>query len=45
MLREDVADWFDLNSDSPYMLIVADLKNGHRRQMSAEEQTLSASTS
>jgi carbamoyltransferase len=40
VLREDVADWFDLESDSPYMLIVADVKNGRRRQMSAEEQAL-----
>src|ERR1043165_4670158 len=40
VLREDVADWFDLKSDSPYMLIVADVKDGKRRQMSAEEQAL-----
>src|SRR5690349_2343944 len=26
VLREDVADWFDLHGDSPYMLIVADVK-------------------
>jgi carbamoyltransferase len=25
-LREDVAEWFELDSDSPYMLLVADLK-------------------
>ena len=23
VLREDVADWFDLDADSPYMLLVA----------------------
>lgn len=40
VLREDVAEWFDLNSDSPYMLIVADVKNGKRRHMTAEEQAL-----
>src|SRR5689334_23884123 len=40
VLREDVADWFDLKSDSPYMLIVADVRDGRRRQMSAEEQAL-----
>ncbi len=28
VLREDVAEWFDLASDSPYMLIVADVKDG-----------------
>ena len=25
VLREDVADWFDLDGDSPYMLLVADV--------------------
>ena len=25
VLREDVADWFELDSDSPYMLLVADV--------------------
>lgn len=38
--REDVADWFELNSDSPYMLIVADVRGDRRRQMSVEEQAL-----
>ncbi|TKW79895.1 MAG: hypothetical protein DI543_02860, partial [Bradyrhizobium icense] len=40
VLREDVAEWFDLKSDSPYMLIVADVREDRRRQMSAEEQAL-----
>jgi carbamoyltransferase len=40
VLREDVADWFDLKSDSPYMLLVADVRDEKRRQMSAEEQAL-----
>jgi carbamoyltransferase len=40
VLREDVADWFDLGSDSPYMLIVADVRRDRRRAMSAEEQAL-----
>ena len=26
VLREDVADWFELDSDSPYMLLVADVR-------------------
>ena len=26
VLREDVADWFDLDVDSPYMLLVADVR-------------------
>ena len=40
VLREDVADWFELGSDSPYMLIVADVREDKRRAMSAEEQAL-----
>jgi carbamoyltransferase len=40
VLREDVADWFELNSDSPYMLIVADVRAERRRAMSAEAQAL-----
>jgi carbamoyltransferase len=38
VLREDVADWFELNSDSPYMLIVADVREDRRRAMSSDEQ-------
>ena len=30
VLREDVAEWFDLDGDSPYMLIVADVLEKHR---------------
>jgi carbamoyltransferase len=40
VLREDVAEWFELDSDSPYMLIVADVKGERRRSMSADEQAL-----
>ncbi len=40
VLREDVADWFEIDEDSPYMLMVADLKDSHRRAMTAEEQGL-----
>ncbi len=40
VLREDVADWFELDSDSPYMLLVADVAEQHRREMSEEEQAL-----
>jgi len=40
VLREDVADWFELGSDSPYMLIVADVRQDKRRTMSADEQAL-----
>lgn len=37
VLREDVARWFDLDGDSPYMLLVAEVRGDHRREMTAEE--------
>jgi carbamoyltransferase len=40
VLREDVADWFELDCDSPYMLLVADVKKCHRNAMSDAEQAL-----
>ena len=40
VLREEVADWFDLNADSPYMLLVAEVARGRRRQMTAAEESL-----
>jgi carbamoyltransferase len=40
VLREDVADWFELEKDSPYMLLVADVVEARRRQMTPEEQAL-----
>jgi carbamoyltransferase len=40
VLREDVADWFELSVDSPYMLMVADVLQKRRREMTPEEQAL-----
>jgi carbamoyltransferase len=40
VLREDVADWFELNQDSPYMLLVADVVKSRRKAMTPEEQAL-----
>ena len=40
VLREHVSDWFALDYDSPYMLLVADVKENIRRQMSEEESRL-----
>jgi len=40
VLREDVADWFELDGDSPYMLLVADVVAKRRRQMNEAEQKL-----
>jgi carbamoyltransferase len=40
VLREDVSEWFDLDSDSPYMLVVAEVKKDKHRAMSLDEQAL-----
>lgn len=40
VLREDVSDWFELSTDSPYMLLVADVVENRRRQMTEQEQAL-----
>jgi carbamoyltransferase len=40
VLREDLADWFEMDADSPYMLLVAPVKAARRRAMSDAEQAL-----
>jgi carbamoyltransferase len=40
VLREDVAEWFELDADSPYMLLVADVVEHRRKPMTAEQQAL-----
>ena len=40
ILREDIADWFELDCDSPYMLLVATVHERHRRTMTDEENAL-----
>jgi carbamoyltransferase len=40
VLREEVANWFELDEDSPYMLLVADVVPERRRAMTAAEQAL-----
>jgi carbamoyltransferase len=40
VLRERVGEWFDLNADSPYMLLVAPVRAERRIAMTAEEQRL-----
>ena len=37
VLREAVADWFELDEDSPYMLLVADVVRDRRRLMNEDE--------
>ena len=38
--REDLSDWFELNHDSPYMLLVANVKKELRRKMTDQEKSL-----
>lgn len=40
VLREDVAEWFNLDGDSPYMLLVDDVRENRRRAMTDEENAL-----
>jgi len=40
VLREHVSEWFDIDTDSPYMLLVADVTSPRRRQMTPEESAL-----
>jgi carbamoyltransferase len=40
VLREDVSKWFQLDVDSPYMLLVADVCDHLKKVMTAEEENL-----
>ncbi len=40
VLREDLSDWFEINCDSPYMLLVADINKSRRREMTTEDKKL-----
>ncbi len=40
VLREQVEEWFELGTDSPYMLLVADVSESRRRKMTSEEEAL-----
>jgi carbamoyltransferase len=40
VLREDVQDWFEMDTDSPYMLLVADVHERRRVAMTEEQQKL-----
>ena len=40
VLREDAGDWFELDEDSPYMLLVANVRAERRRTMTADEERL-----
>ncbi|MCG3200970.1 MAG: Decarbamoylnovobiocin carbamoyltransferase [Gammaproteobacteria bacterium] len=40
VLREHVAEWFELDGDSPYMLLVADVVERRRRAMTEAQRSL-----
>ena len=40
VLRERVGEWFDLDEDSPYMLLVAPVAERHLRRMSQDDEAL-----
>ena len=40
VLREDVSEWFDLDEDSPYMLLVADIAKKFQLPMTDEQKQL-----
>jgi carbamoyltransferase len=40
VLREDVSKWFQLDADSPYMLLVADVCDHLKKVMTAEQESL-----
>ena len=40
ILKENLMDWFDLKSESPYMLLVADIKSEKKIEMTNEQEKL-----
>ncbi len=40
ILREDLPDWFNINVESPYMLLVADISSNKKIQMNVEQKKL-----
>ena len=40
VLREDLSDWFELNCDRPYMLLVSDIKKNLQIPMNENDQKL-----
>ena len=41
VLAEDVAEWFEFEGESPYMLLVADVRSDKRRRLTDEERQIS----
>ena len=40
ILREDLSEWFEINEDSPYMLIVANIKKNKTIKMTEDQKKL-----
>ncbi len=40
VLREDLSKWFDMNVDSPYMLLVSNIKSNKKIEMTDEQKKL-----
>ncbi len=40
VLREDLSDWFEMNVDSPYMLLVANINPNKKIEMNNEQKNL-----
>ena len=40
VLREDLSDWFEMNVDSPYMLLVANINPNKKIEMNDEQKNL-----
>ena len=40
ILREDVNEWFELNNESPYMLLVSEVKKDKKIKMSSKDEKL-----
>ena len=40
ILREDLSEWFDMNIDSPYMLLVADINSSKKIEMTDDQKKL-----
>jgi carbamoyltransferase len=40
VLQEHVSEWFDIESDSPYMLLVADVEKSRQKPMTEEQSEL-----
>ena len=40
ILKEDLSDWFNINEEGPYMLLVADINSNKKIEMTKEQKNL-----